>query len=124
NVNAESLEKLVAEIRAVDAALGARAEQELLHEVRVAPTLVKYADPNTYEMETRRELRQAARELMAGEPLAPSKAIVDLLDEEPLEVEIATTLLYEHCHFSYRQVRQGPQVSGERFPGEIINLVL
>ena len=43
-------------------------------------------------METRRELRQAARELMEHEQLAPSKAIVDLLDEEPLEVEIATTL--------------------------------
>jgi len=64
NVNAESLQKLVEEIRAVNPELGARAEQELLHEVRVAPTLVKYADPNTYEIETRRELRQAARELM------------------------------------------------------------
>lgn len=124
NVNAESLQKLVDDIRAVSPGLGARAEQELLHEVRVAPTLVKYADPNPYEMETRRELRQAARELMKSEQLAPSKAIVDLLDEEPLEVEIATTLLYEHCHFSYRQVRQALQVSGERFRREIIDLGL
>ena len=97
NVNSESLQDLVAQIREVSPELGARAEQELLREVRVAPTLVKYADPNEYEMATRRELRQAARELMADEPLAPSKAIVDLLDDEPLEVEIATTLLYEHC---------------------------
>jgi thymidylate synthase ThyX len=124
NVNAESLTKLVEEIRAVSPELGARAEQELLHEVRVAPTLVKYADPNPYEMETRRELRQAARELMKSESVAPSKAIVDLLDEEPLEVEIATTLLYEHCHHSYRQVRQALQVSGERFRREIIDLGL
>ncbi|MFZ1158853.1 MAG: FAD-dependent thymidylate synthase, partial [Candidatus Sulfotelmatobacter sp.] len=124
NVNAESLEKLVADIRAVDAALGTRAEQELLHEVRVAPTLVKYADPNAYEMETRRELRQAARELMKSEQVAPSKAIVDLLDDEPLEVEIATTLLYEHSHHSYRQLRQALQVSGERFRREIIDLGL
>jgi len=85
---------------------------------------VKYADPNPYEMETRRELRQAARELMKSESVAPSKAIVDLLDEEPLEVEIATTLLYEHCHHSYRQVRQALQVSGERFRREIIDLGL
>ena len=124
NVNAESLKKLVEEIRAANPELGARAEQELLHEVRVAPTLVKYADPNPYEMETRRELRQAARELLKSEPVAPSKAIVDLLDEEPLEVEIATTLLYEHCHHSYRQVRQAVQVSGERFRREIIDLGL
>jgi thymidylate synthase ThyX len=124
NVNAESLKKLVEEIRVVNPDLGARAEQELLHEVRVAPTLVKYADPNPYEMETRRELRQAAAELMKSESVAPSKAIVDLLDDEPLEVEIATTLLYEHCHHSYRQVRQALQVSGERYRREIIDLGL
>ncbi len=124
NVNAESLQDLVSQIRAVSPELGARAEQELLREVRVAPTLVKYADPNEYEMATRRELRQAARELMADEPLAPSKAIVDLLDEEPLEVEIATTLLYEHCHHSYRQIRQAVQVAGERRRREIIDLGL
>ena len=124
NVNAESLKKLVDDIRAMSPELGARAEQELLHEVRVAPTLVKYADPNPYEIETRRELRQAARELMKSESVAPSKAIVDLLDEEPLEVEIATTLLYEHCHHSYRQVRQALQVSGERYRREIVDLGL
>src|ERR1700694_3961757 len=124
NVNADSLRELVAQIRAVSPELGARAEQELLREVRVAPTLVKYADPNTYEIETRRELRQAARELMAEEPVAPSKTIVDLLDEEPLEVEIATTLLYGHCHYSYRQIRQSVQVSGERYRREIIDLGL
>ena len=124
NVNADSQRDLVQQIRAVSPELGARAEQELLREVRVAPTLVKYADPNIYESETRRELRQAARELMAHEKLAPSKTIVDLLDEEPLEVEIATTLLYEHCHFSYRQIRQSVQVAGERKRREIIDLGL
>ena len=124
NVNADSLRVLVEEIRAVNPELGARAEQELLREVRVAPTLVKYADPNSYEMETRRELRQAVSELMAHEQLAPSKAIVDLLDEEPLEVEIATTLLYEHSHHSYRQIRQAVQVAGERRRREIIDLGL
>ena len=124
NVNAESWHDLVEQIRAVNPELGERAGRELLREVRVAPTLVKYADPNAYEMETRRELRQAARELMAHEQLAPSKAIVDLLDEEPLEVEIATTLLYEHCHFSYRQIRQAVQVAGDRHRREIIDLGL
>ena len=124
NVNADSLRELVEQIRSLNSELGARAEQELLREVRVAPTLVKYADPNPYEMETRRELRQAAQELMEEEQLAPSKAIVDLLDEEPLEVEIATTLLYEHCHHSYRQIRQAVQVAGERRRREIIDLGL
>src|SRR5256884_1216018 len=39
NVNSDSLRALVEEIRAVNPELGARAEQELLHEVRFAPTL-------------------------------------------------------------------------------------
>jgi thymidylate synthase ThyX len=124
NVNVDSLRDLVEQIRVVNPELGKRAEQELLREVKVAPTLVKYADPNEYEMATRRELRQAAQELMEHEQLAPSKAIVDLLDEEPLEVEIATTLLYEHCHHSYRQIRQAVQVAGERRRREIIDLGL
>lgn len=124
NANEESLRELVDQIRAVDQELGARAAFRLLREVQVAPTLVKYADPNEYEMATRRELRQAAQELMEHEQLAPSKAIVDLLDEEPLEVEIATTLLYEHCHHSYRQIRQAVQVAGERRRREIIDLGL
>src|SRR5437588_95749 len=124
NVNQDSLRQLVEQIRAVSPNLASKAEQELLREVRVAPTLVKYADPNAYEIETRRELKQAARELMGSEPMAPAKAIVDLLDEEPLEVEIATTLLYEHSHHSYRQLRQALQVSGERYRREIIDLGL
>jgi thymidylate synthase ThyX len=124
NANAESLRELVDQIRAVNPELGARAGFRLLRDVQVAPTLVKYADPNEYEMATRRELRQAARELMEHEQLAPSKAIVDLLDEEPLEVEIATTLLYEHSHHSYRQIRQAVQVAGERRRREIIDLGL
>jgi thymidylate synthase ThyX len=123
NANEESLRALVEEIRAISPELGDRAERELLREVRVAPTLVKYADPNTYEIETRHELRQAAAELMhsANIEVAP---LVDLLDDDPLEVEVATTLLYEHCHYSYRQVRQAVEAAGETRRREIIELGL
>ncbi len=119
NVNHESLRNLVGKIREVSPELGARAEQELLKEVRVSPTLVKYADPNPYEMESRRELRQMASELMSGETVdeAPS---VDLLDDEPLEVELAATLLYEHCSYPYRQIRRVVEGMGESRRGEII----
>jgi len=121
NVNQDSLRELVEQIRAVSPELALRAEQELLHEVRVAPTLVKYADPNSYEIQTRRELRQAAAELMGRSPIAPAK-LVDLLDDEPLEVELAATLLYENCHYAYRQVRQAVQAAGEKVRREIIDI--
>jgi len=120
NVNHEALQKLVEEIRTVSPELAEKAEQELLREVRVAPTLVKYADPNLYEAETRRELRQAAAELMKGVPVATAES-ADLLDDEPLEIELATTLLYEHCHYSYRQIRQAIEAAGEKRRHEIID---
>jgi len=120
NVNHESARNLVEEIRAVSADLGARAEAELLKDVRVAPTLVKYADPNAYEIETRRGLRQIASELMgqAAPEVAPP---VDLLDDEPVDIELATTLLYEHSAYPYRQLRRAVEGIGETRRREIID---
>jgi thymidylate synthase ThyX len=123
NVNQEALRELVEQIRATSPELGARAEQELLREVRVAPTLVKYADPNQYEIETRRALRQVASELMGDLPASPAPT-VDLLEEEPLEVELASTLIYQHSHYSYRQIRHAVQAAGEPIRREIIDLGL
>src|SRR5208283_1526398 len=128
NANEESLRALVAEIRAVSPEIAERAERELLREVRVAPTLVKYADPSSYEIETRRELRQVAAELLGNLPITPTPTVdlldVDLLDEEPLEVELAATLIYEHSHYPYRQIRQAIQGAGEPIRREIIDLGL
>src|SRR5262249_48809439 len=123
NANEESLRQLVAQIRTVSPDLADRAEHELLREVRVAPTLVKYADPNLYEIETRRELRQAAAELMQGAAIDQAP-LVDLIDHEPLEIELATTLLYEHCHYSYRQIREAVAAAGGARRSQIIDLGL
>ncbi len=121
--NEESLRALIAEIRAVSPEIAERAERELLREVRVAPTLVKYADPNLYEIETRRELQQAASELMQGASIEPAP-LVDLVDEDPFEIDLATTLLYGHCHYSYRQIRRAVEAAGEARRREIIDLGL
>ena len=121
NVNHEQWRALVEDIRLLNPSLGGRAEAELLKPVRVAPTLVKYADPNPYEMETRRELRQAAADLMQGAAIAPARP-VELLDDEPLELELAATLLYEHCHYPYQQVREAVEGAGEKRRQEIIDL--
>ena len=123
NASEESIRALIAEIRTVSPTMADRAEQQLLREVRVAPTLVKYADPNLYEIETRRELQQAAAELMRGVPAEPVP-LVDLLDSDRFELELATTLLYRHCHYSYRQLRQALEASGETRLREIIELGL
>lgn len=121
NVNHESLDALVQKIRELNAELGDRAAQELLKQVRVAPTLVKYADPRAYEMETRRALRRAAAELMKNVPIAPAE-LVDLLEDHPLELELATTLLYEHSPYPYRQIRDVLDDLGVKLQREIIDL--
>jgi thymidylate synthase ThyX len=128
NANEEPLRALVTEIRAVSPEIADRAERELLRAVRVAPTLVKYADPNLYEIETRRELQQAAAELMRGAAIEPAPLVDlldnDLLDNDALEIELATTLLYGHCHYSYRQLRKTVEAAGETRRREIIDLGL
>ena len=123
NANEESLRALVAEIRAVSPEIADRAERELLREVRVAPTLVKYADPNRYEIETRGELEQAAAELMRGAAIEAAP-LVDLVDDDAFEIELAATLVYGHCHYSYRQLRKTIEAAGEARRREIIDLGL
>jgi thymidylate synthase ThyX len=120
DVNQSTLHKLAEEIRPLSPELAARAEAELLREVRVAATLVKHADPNSYEIETRRELQQMAAELLRGQPVDPAPS-VDLLDDEPLEVELASTLVYEHSSHPYRQIRRTVKDLGEARRQEIID---
>jgi len=96
---------LCEEIGSVGGTCAARVTELLLRPVPTAPTLVKYAAPNPYLAESRKELAAAAAELMKGQAIEPAP-VVDLLDDaEPLEVELATSLLYPHCHYSYRQLR-------------------
>jgi thymidylate synthase ThyX len=76
----------------------------LLRDVRVAPTLMKYAEPNSYEIETRRELMAAVAEIL-GNVSVDDAPMVDLLEADPLEIELAATLLYQYSHHPYRQLR-------------------
>jgi hypothetical protein len=90
---------------APDRNLAAEAANLLTREVRSAPTLVKYAEPNDYEIQTRAELAQTAGEILKDLPIAAAPA-VDLVERtESLEVELASTLLYSASHYPYRQIR-------------------
>jgi thymidylate synthase ThyX len=121
NVQVESMRALVEEIKAANPELGAKAEQQLLHPTRVAPTLVKYANASEYESQTRTELEHAAAEVMEGVPLE-NAPLVDLVEDGPLEVEMAATLLYSACHHSYRQVTERLQALTAKQRSELIDL--
>ncbi|GAC1364716.1 MAG: hypothetical protein NVSMB3_13240 [Acidobacteriaceae bacterium] len=105
DVNYDTALQLIADIESADPAIAERARQHWLKPVHVSPTLVKYTTPNEYLQRSRQSLTQAARELMHDAPIAPAP-LVDLLEEdEPLDLQIATSLLYGHSHYPYRQLR-------------------
>ena len=123
NVQSEAVQALIEEIKAINSQLAEKAEQQLLRPTRVAPTLVKYANASEYEIKTRRELAAAAAELMRDVPIQPAP-LVDLVEDGPLEVELAATLLYSGCHHSYRQIRERVQSLTPAEREEIIDLGL
>jgi thymidylate synthase ThyX len=123
NVGHAGSSALAEEIQRECPSLSVRASEVLLRDVRVAPTLMKYAEPSAYEMEARRELTAAAEELLGGIGIQQAP-LVDLLDDEPLEVELATTLLYQHSHHPYRQIREVVESLSEERRREIIDLSL
>lgn len=85
------------------------------------PTLVKYTDPSPYLLESRAALAEAAAELMAG--TAPERTPgVRLAEPAGLEVELAASLLYPHCHHSYRQLLAAAGDAGAARRDTIIGL--
>jgi thymidylate synthase ThyX len=120
------VEAIAAALGDKDAALGEQARAELLRETKASPTLLKYAEPCAYQTASAGELTQAEAELMRGQSLAPASEVdllpaVDLLDnDEPLEIELATTLLYQHSRHPYRKLREAVAALGFRQRAEII----
>ena len=105
NVQHTAAASLIETIAASNPELAAQASELLLRPVKTAPTLVKYAVANPYQARSRELGAEIAASLMGKETIHPAP-VVDLLDgDEPIEVELATSLLYPHCHFSYRQLR-------------------
>lgn len=121
NVNQPGAERLLEEIRQHSPEIADRVQRVLLREVHVAPTLMKYAEPNAYDSQTRSELSGAAAELLGGLPIDPAP-LVDLLEDEPLPIELAATLLYQYSYLPYRQIRRVVEGLSEPRRNEIIDL--
>jgi len=122
NVNAKAIDAFIGKLD--DAELADEATQLLAREVRTAPTLVKYAEPNEYARKTQAELTQAASELLGADPVTAAP-VVDLVERtESLETELAATLLYSVSHHSYRQIRDRVAALPEARINEMIELGL
>lgn len=105
NVNAQAAAAFAEKITKADPELAAEAAQFLTRDIRTAPTLVKYAQASEYLIKSNAALAQAANDLLGDVPIDEAP-LVDLVEQtEPLEVELAATLLYAGGHHSYRQIR-------------------
>jgi hypothetical protein len=123
NVNQAGAESVLTEIHQKSSELADRVQKVLLREVHAAPTLTKYAEPNAYDEASRHDLTAAAAELLGHVTMGPAP-LVDLLDDEPLEIELATTLLYQYSHHSYRQIRAVVRDMAAERRAEIVDLGL
>jgi thymidylate synthase ThyX len=123
NVSHAKARELLEQISSDSSDIAKRASDFLLRDIRVAPTLMKYAESNAYEIETRRDLTVAAVEIFRGAAIEDAPT-VDLLDDDPLEIELAATLLYQYSHHSYRQVRNAVAGMSEQRRSEIVDLGL
>ncbi len=123
NVGDAKARQLLEDIVRHSPGIAAQAEDFLLRPVRVAPTLMKYSEPNAYEIETRRELTAAANELLNGVAIDPAP-LVDLLEDDPLDIELASTLLYQHSHHPYRQIRDVVSALPDSQRREIVDMGL
>ncbi len=121
NMQSDLIDQLVKDVRAVSQKVGSQMEHHLVRRVKVAPTLVKYTSPSDYTIQSQKALEQAAAEIMGDAATEPAP-LVDLLEDEPLELEMATTLLYSACHYSYRQIRARIESLGAQQRDEIIDL--
>ena len=122
NVQGETAKTLIDSMDASEGVPHPLLQELLTRPVRSAPTLVKYAEPNGYLKAAGADLAEAAAALMHGAAIDPAP-VVDLLDgEEPLEIELATSLLYPHCHYSYRQLRTTVGAAGAGLVAEIIDV--
>jgi thymidylate synthase ThyX len=128
NVNAKPAAAFVEMLAALDLEaapdLAAEAAHLLTREVHTAPTLVKYAQPSDYLLQSQAELAQAAGEILNGLAIADAP-LVDLVERtETLEVELASTLLYSAAHHPYRQIRDLVAALPEARITEIVELGL
>jgi thymidylate synthase ThyX len=122
DVRQDAARVLCEEVESLDADCGARVKDAMLREMRAAPTLVKYSAASEYAAATKAELRAAAAELMAGQAIEAAP-VVDLVEDVGgLEVELATSLVYTECHYSWRQVQRTVAALGAARVGEIVTL--
>lgn len=95
--------------------------QSILQPRAPLPTLVKYTAPVKYHLDTQKDLRQAAKELLKIKTVDSSHDVQAFHQQDPL-VEAVATLFYSVTHYSYKQIYQEVKGWSEKKLAEIYEL--
>jgi thymidylate synthase ThyX len=123
NLRLERFKEFVEEIRKENPGVKIPDLGDLLSNLPVAPTLMKYAEARAYDEASRRELSKAATQLLRDVPIAPADPVT-LVQPETVEIELCATLIYEHSYHPYRQIVELISGLSSREHQEIISLGL
>lgn len=82
--------------------IGAAIKEETM---KIAPTLVKFADANAYIQETDNILKKLADEMLTDKP-EPSLPVEIVDYDKDAENKLVAAILYKHCGQSYRQIKK------------------
>jgi thymidylate synthase ThyX len=124
-INGRALEHLLSkllshplsEVRQLGALIKAEA-------VQIMPTLLKYAQPNTYMMDTEGEMRTLAGELCQGETSAETPRVCLVRAPEEAETTLVAAILYGYSQHSWSQVLERAQALSWTHKEQVVDAYL
>lgn len=94
------------------------------NEPPVAPTLVKYAKPNDFRIALRISMHRQAKNLLTWESDSKSRRYVKIARLMPIDLEVASTLLYEESQYPYGEIFDFVSSMPERLVDNILESAL
>jgi len=91
--------------------------------IKVTPTLIKYANPNQYLIETNQALEKLTKEILIEKPESTEPVILIEYDKEA-EDKLATAFLYRYSTLPYSQIKEKVKKMEEKEKEKIIDEAL
>ena len=123
NANEESLRALVVEIRAVSPTLPSAPSRNCCGKCGWRPRWSSTPIRTPMRSRLAANSTRLPRSCCKVRRSKPHRWLI-FWTADPLEIELAATLLYGQCHYSYRQIRRAVEAAGEARRREIIDLGL
>ena len=123
-INARSLTRLISKLLSSSLEEFQEIGQDLKQAgLRITPTLLKYAQPNSYLIETSKNLEKITKKLLAKKPKSDESVKLVAYDKDA-EERILTALLYRFSRSSYQEIKEKIKKSSKKEKEKIFNEAL